>query len=207
MRITPPAARGRRPTYVEFGAADWLVLARAPVGGVSGAQDRADRGAQGECGGEGAHDDDRTRLHGEQEEPAGGERKDLRGADRPVRRADSHGGRERPWVRAAKDLRIRPGESATSTAMGAAAGPCSRRRWTSAGGRCSRRWSAVTSFGSSALIVTADEAKDVLQKDPRDPRAVQRRAARGSPRGARRLALFIGVAPDSDLPTDDTPRS
>jgi hypothetical protein len=40
MRITPPAARGRRPTYVEFGAADWLVLARAPVGGVSGAQDQ-----------------------------------------------------------------------------------------------------------------------------------------------------------------------
>jgi DNA-binding transcriptional ArsR family regulator len=137
-----------------------------------------------------------------------------------VRRADSRDGRERPWVRAAKDLRIRPGESGTSTAMGAAAGAVlstamdlSKRRVLASLERATSPGSAqlpldaVTSFGSSALIVTPDEAKDVLQKirEILEPFSAERRT--GPPEGASRLALFIGVAPDSDLPTDDAPRS
>jgi DNA-binding transcriptional ArsR family regulator len=139
-----------------------------------------------------------------------------------VRRSEAGDGRERPWVRAAKDLRIRPSAPGSSRAVASATGAVlsmamdvSKQRLLDSVERATsdRRaklpLDAVTSFGSWALVVTPDEAKDALRRisEVLEPFSAEVRA--DPPEGAGRLALFIATAPDSDLhitPADTTPK-
>jgi DNA-binding transcriptional ArsR family regulator len=140
-----------------------------------------------------------------------------------VRRAEGGDGRERPWVRAAKDLRIRPSAPGTSKALASATGAvlsmamdvskqrllASVERATS-DGNATLPLDAVTSFGSTTLVVTPDEAKDVLRRihELLEPFSAEARSV--PPEGAARLALFVATAPDSDIhgnPTDLPTRS
>lgn len=130
-----------------------------------------------------------------------------------VRRAESGDGRERPWVRAARDIRIRPSAPRSSRAVASATGAVlsmamdiskqrlldSVERATSDHRKAKQPLDAVTSFGSKTLVVTPDEARDLLKRifELLEPLSAEVRSE--PPEGASRLALFIGAAPDPDV--------
>jgi predicted transcriptional regulator len=125
-------------------------------------------------------------------------------------------GRERPWVRAARDLRIRPPTSAASKAVLAATGAVmsvamdvTRERLLAALERGiveegALPLDAVTRYEQRTLVVTPEEAVDLLTKieELTDPLRAEHR--RTPPPGSGKLTLAIAVVPDLDA--EETPR-
>jgi len=138
-----------------------------------------------------------------------------------VRRAEEGGdGRERPWVRAARDLRIRPRAPTSSRAVASATGAVlsmamdvTKQRLLAsvdrsmAKGEAALPLDAVTSYAHTTLLVTPDEAGDVLKKILAliEPLNVEERT--NPPEDAERLTLLVAAAPDPDMTLTATNRS
>jgi DNA-binding transcriptional ArsR family regulator len=132
-----------------------------------------------------------------------------------VRRAEPTGdGRERPWVRVARDLRVRPGGAGADRAMALATGAVLstaldvlRDRLLAA---IARRLAAgedhdglygVTQFGSLSVIVTPEEAVALVKTihDAIEPLRSQNR--KNAPAGAGTLSIVVAAYPEP--PTTD----
>lgn len=136
-----------------------------------------------------------------------------------VRRADTGGdGRERPWVRAAKDLRIRPPAPASSRAVASATGAVlsmamdlTKQRLLASLERSIAHpdtalpLDKVASYAHSNLLATPDEATELLQSILRlvEPFSADQRTE--PPEGAGRLTLMVAAVPDSDSTLTPTP--
>ena len=130
-----------------------------------------------------------------------------------VRRAEpSDDGRERPWVRAGHDLRIRPPAPASSMAVTmatnavlATALDVVRERMLASlergAGDAALPLDAATTFSTTAVLVTVDEAKELFAglRELIEPLRAEHR--RDAPEGADRLTVLIGSAPDPDPTT------
>jgi DNA-binding transcriptional ArsR family regulator len=130
-----------------------------------------------------------------------------------VRRAESHGdARERPWVRAARDIRIRspkPGSRATAIATGTVlttAMDIARDRLLTVLERASGDGSAslplddVAAYGHHPVLVSADEARALLQAITEliEPLGAELRT--DPPDDAGRMTIVLAAIPDPDLP-------
>jgi len=128
-----------------------------------------------------------------------------------VRRGTPSGdGRERPWVRAAQDVRIRPPEPAAKHAVALATGAVvstaievfrdrvlrSLQRGQDESSRIPL--DSATSFQTATVIVTTEEARDLLHaiREVIDPMREERRT--DPPEEAGRLSLVVATAPDTD---------
>jgi DNA-binding transcriptional ArsR family regulator len=130
-----------------------------------------------------------------------------------VRRADAgHDARERPWVRAAKDLRIRPPAPASSRAVAVATSAVlataldvTRQKLLAAVERSVLKGSEmlpldeVTGFMHTALLVNPDEARGVLEglNELIEPWRVENRT--DAPADAGRLTLVIASMSDVEM--------
>jgi len=123
--------------------------------------------------------------------------------------------RQRPWVRAARDLVIRPPASSQSKAVSSAAGAvlsvamdimqqrllASLARGTpTAMGGGQMPIEAVTRFAQTKLVVTPEEAATLLREVDEliEPLRAEHRA--DAPPGAVQITFAIVVIPDTDLP-------
>ncbi|HUD69313.1 MAG TPA: helix-turn-helix domain-containing protein [Acidimicrobiales bacterium] len=136
-----------------------------------------------------------------------------------VRRADTGGdGRERPWVRAAKDLRIRPPAPVASRAVASATGAVlsmamdlTKQRLLASLERSIAHPDAVlpldkvVSYAHTNLLVTPDEATQLMQSilELVEPLSAEQRTE--PPEGAGRLTLMVAAAPDTDGGPASTP--
>ena len=125
--------------------------------------------------------------------------------------------RERPYVRVAKDLRLRPSGAASSTAAAAATGAvlsvafdhdreglfAAANRIASAGGRLALDVAAT--YGRTTLLVTPEEAATLLGAlhDLIEPWRLEARV--DPPVAAGRLNLVIASIPDPDHPGAPAP--
>jgi len=135
-----------------------------------------------------------------------------------VRRGSSTGdARERPWVRAAKDLRIRPPATSSravklaasaviSTAMGV-----TRDRLLTAMERVANPEAPrgplddAIHYQMNSLLVTSEEARALMQSISEVLAPLQYEERTDAPDGAARLTLVIASIPDADSPGDDAP--
>jgi DNA-binding transcriptional ArsR family regulator len=130
-----------------------------------------------------------------------------------VRRADDSGdGRERPWVRAAKNLRIRPSTPTSSRAITSATGAVlalamdiTKERLLASversmsDGDAKLPLDAATAYGHTALLVTPDEATDVLRQIAALIEPYSAEARTDPPEDAARLTLLVAAVPDLDI--------
>ena len=131
-----------------------------------------------------------------------------------VRRAEPTGdGRERPWVRAAKDLRIRPPEPASTRAVALAtsavlstAMDVYRQRLLESlergltGGDAKLPLDAATTYMHTAVLVTPEEAMTLLAavNELIEPLRTENRT--DAPDDAGRLSIVLSAVPDPDTP-------
>ena len=137
-----------------------------------------------------------------------------------VRRADASGdGRERPWVRAGKDLHIRPEAPTSSRAVASATGAVlsmaldvTKQRLLASIERSSSSQAlpldAVTSYLNTSILATREEATEVLRAIQQLLQPLEAEVRTDPPEGAGRLSLLIAAAPyPSSEPISTTDRS
>jgi DNA-binding transcriptional ArsR family regulator len=136
-----------------------------------------------------------------------------------VRRSTSTGdARERPWTRAAQDLRIRPSGAASSRAATLATGAVlstamdvTRQRLLDALERradastAARPLDDIIGFMHTSVLVNAEEAKGLLDaiNELIEPLRTERRT--DAPDDAARLTLMIASVPDAETPGAPAP--
>jgi DNA-binding transcriptional ArsR family regulator len=134
-----------------------------------------------------------------------------------VKRATSSDGRERPWVRAARDLAIRPSTTGHSTALTAATGAVlasamdtdrerlmgSMRRLSAEKGRLPL--DPVAGFRRTWLLVTPDEAVELMRQIDELVSPLRLEERRDARPAAGRLMLTITSIPDPDNPGAPAP--
>lgn len=127
-----------------------------------------------------------------------------------VRRGSSSDARERPWIRAARDLRIRPSAAGSRAAVLATSAVLStaldatRQRLLAAversalNGESKQPLDDAINYMHTTLLVTADEAKALVEQIDAlvEPWRLERRT--GAPPDAGRLSLLVASAPEEE---------
>jgi DNA-binding transcriptional ArsR family regulator len=127
-----------------------------------------------------------------------------------VRRADPTGdARERPWVRAAKDIRVKPPPPTSTRAVALATGAVlstaidvTRQRLVSAleRGQTEHRHplDKVARFGTTTVLVTADEAESLFEQinELLEPLRIENRSTAAE--GSAKLMVVVAAAPETE---------